>query len=87
MVRVSFTCFGRQTNVLAPALTRLIAASLDEDALGTAQRDIPRALEALCSLLDAVEDAERAGLGLPSVPVDAGADERGAVTEVGEGTG
>ncbi|KZV98008.1 hypothetical protein EXIGLDRAFT_332618 [Exidia glandulosa HHB12029] len=49
--------------VIVDALTRLVAASLEEDALGTVQRDIPRTLEALCTLLQAAEDSQAAGLG------------------------
>ncbi|KZV98010.1 hypothetical protein EXIGLDRAFT_763880 [Exidia glandulosa HHB12029] len=49
--------------VIVDALTRLVAAGLDEDALGTVQRDIPRTLEALCTLLQAAEDSQAAGLG------------------------
>lgn len=44
-----------------------MAASLEEDALGSVQRDVPRALEALCALLQAAEDAQAAGLA-GSVP-------------------
>ncbi|KAF8572669.1 hypothetical protein K439DRAFT_1643451 [Ramaria rubella] len=38
------------------ALSRLIAASLKEDTLGTVQRDIPRVLEAFLSFLSAAEE-------------------------------
>lgn len=37
----------------------LVVRSLEEDSLGTVQRDIPRVLEALCSYLTAAEDARK----------------------------
>ncbi|EJD40961.1 hypothetical protein AURDEDRAFT_186764 [Auricularia subglabra TFB-10046 SS5] len=52
---------ARTDAAIVDALTRLVAASLEEDALGTVQRDVPRVLEALCALLDAAEDAQAAG--------------------------
>ena len=41
---------------LCKVLCRLVCASLEEDAYGVVQRDIPKILEALLSFLTALED-------------------------------
>lgn len=43
--------------------------SLEEDALASVQRNVPRALDALCALLQAAKDAQAAGVvgGVPAL--------------------
>jgi nucleoporin NDC1 len=48
---------SRLINTSIKVLEVLVVRSLEEDSLGTIQRDIPKVLEALCGYLNVVEDA------------------------------